>query len=135
MVGSLLSGCIVPLYLDSQVTDKKFGGSKKEELQELVIRIFNLAEQHNFGIYPIWIPREQNQRADFNSHLNEYNQYDSSLKSEIFHRLHILYGPHTVDRFATDDSTQLPHYNTKFYSKNASGLDAFMFNWGYDHNN
>jgi hypothetical protein len=147
VVGSLLSGCIVPLYLDSQVTvmilggdipqypGKFFGGSKKEELQELAIRIFNLTEKHNFGIQPIWIPREQNERADFNSHLNEYNHYDFSLKPEIFHWLDTMYGPHTIDRFASDDSTQLLHYNTKFYSKKASGLDAFMFNWGYDHNN
>jgi hypothetical protein len=147
VVGSLLSGCIVPLYLDSQVAvmilggeipqypRNFFGGSKKEELQELVIRIFDLTEKHNFGIQPIWIPREQNERADFNSHLNEYNHYDFSLKSEIFQCLDTMYGQHTIDRFASVDSTQLPHYNTKFYSKNASGLDAFMFNWGYDHNN
>jgi hypothetical protein len=147
VVGSLLSGCIVPLYLDSlvavmilggdipQYPGKFFGGSKKEELQELAIRIFDLTEKHNFGIQPIWIPREQNERADFNSHLNEYNHYDFSLKPEIFHWLDTMYGPHTIDRFASDDSTQLLHYNTKFYSKKASGLDAFMFNWGYDHNN
>jgi hypothetical protein len=61
-----------------------FGGSKKEELQELAIRIFDLTEKHNFGIQPIWIPREQNERADFNSHLNEYNHYDFNLNSEIF---------------------------------------------------
>ena len=147
IVGSLLSGCMVPLYLDSQVAvmalggdipqypGKIFGGSKKEELQELVIRIFDITEQHNFGVLPIWIPREQNERADFNSHLNEYNHYDFSLKPEIFHQLDVMYGPHTIDRFASDDSTQLPHYNTKFYSKKASGLDAFMLNWGYNHNN
>ena len=46
-----------------------------------------------------------------------------------------MYGPYTIDRFASDDSTQLLHYNTKFYSKKASGLDAFMFNWGYDNIN
>ena len=147
VVGSLLTGCIVPLYLDSQVAVMNlggdipqypgnfFGGSKKEELQELVIRIFDLTEKHNFGIHPIWIPREQNERADFNSHFNEYNHYDFSLKTEIFHWLDTMYGPHTIDRFASDDSTQLPYYNTKFYSKNASGLDEFMFNWGYDHDN
>ena len=96
MVGSLLSGCIVPLYLDSQVAvmnlagdipqypGNVFGGSKKEEIQDLVNQIFNLTEQHNFGIHPIWIPREQNERADFNSHLNEYNHYDFRLKSEVF---------------------------------------------------
>jgi hypothetical protein len=116
IVGSLLSGCMVPLYLDSQVAvmalggdipqypGKIFGGSKKEELQELVIRIFGITEQHNFGILPIWIPREQNERADFNSHLNEYNHYDFSLKSDIFHQLDVMYGPHTIDRFASDDS-------------------------------
>ena len=75
VVGSLLSGCIVPLYLDSQVEVMNlggdipqypgnfFGGSKKEKLQELVIRIFDLTEKHNFGIHPIWIPREQNERV------------------------------------------------------------------------
>jgi hypothetical protein len=147
VVGSLLSGCIVPLYLDSQVAvmilggdipqypRKNFGGSKKEELQELVIRIFDLPDTHNFGIQPIWMSQEQNERADFNSHLNEYNHYDFSLKPEIFHWLDTMYGPHTIDRFTSDDSTQLPHYNTNFYSKNASKLDEFMFNWGYDHNN
>ena len=78
---------MVPLYLDSQVVimtlggdipqypGEIFGGSKKENLQELVIRIFNLTEQHNFGIHPTWIPREQNERADFNSHLKEYKHY------------------------------------------------------------
>ena len=57
--------------------------SKKAELQELVIRIFNLAEQYNFSIHPIWIPREQNERADFQSHLNEYNHYDFTLTPEM----------------------------------------------------
>jgi hypothetical protein len=126
----LILGGDIPQY-----PGKSFGGSKKEELQELAIRIFDLTEKHNFGIQPIWIPREQNERADFNSHLNEYNHYDFSLKPEIFHWLDTMYGPHTIDRFASDDSTQLPHYNTKFYSKKASGLDAFMLNWGYNHNN
>ncbi len=97
VVGSLLSGCIVPLYLDSQVAvmilggdipqypGKFFGGAKKEEIQELAIRIFDLTEKHNSDIQPIWIPREQNERADFNSHLNEYNHYDFSLKMMIQH--------------------------------------------------
>jgi hypothetical protein len=79
--GFLLSGCTVPLYLDSQVAvmnlggelpslypGKVFGGSKKEDLQELVLRIFEIEEKHNFGIRAIWIPRELNERSDFNLH-------------------------------------------------------------------
>ena len=146
--GSLLSGCTVPLYLDSQVAvmnlggelpslypGKVFGGSKKEDLQKLVVWIFDIAGKHNFGIRATWIPRELNERSDFNSHLNEYNHYDFSLKTEIFSIVEKQFGPHTVDRFASDISAQLPCYNTKFFSPRATGLDAFALDWGNGENN
>ena len=141
------SGIIVPVYLDSQVAvmvlggqlpkypHKVFGGSKKEDLQQLVSWIYDLAEKYDFGIHPLWVPRSLNERSDYNSHLNEYNHYDYSLKLGVFKQLELWYGPHTIDRFATDTSTQLKRYNTQYFSPHAEGLDAFTLNWGMGDNN
>ena len=145
--GPILSGVTVPVYLDSQVAvmvlggqlpkypHKVFGGSKKEDLQKLVSWIYDLAEKYDFGIHPLWVPRSLNERSDYNSHLNEYNHYDYSLKLGVFKQLELWYGPHTIDRFATDISTQLKRYNTQYFSPHAEGLDAFTLNWGMGDNN
>jgi len=144
--GPLLSGTTVPLYLDSQVAVmalggdiplypcKIFGGSKTLELQDLVSWIYDIAEQYNFGIRAVWIPRSLNERSDFNSHLNEYNHYDFCLTREAFGHLEHMFGPHSIDRFSSDNSAQLPRYNTKYFSPKAEALDAFSLNWDGDNN-
>ena len=131
---------MVPIYLDSQVAvmvlggsipiypHKNFGGSKTLELQDLVSWIYDSAEQHNFGIRAIWIPRTLNERSDFNSHWNEYNHYDFCLTREAFAQIEHRFGPHSIDRFASDISHQLPRYNTKYFSPRAEALDAFSLN-------
>ena len=153
--GSILTGTVVPIYLDSQVAVmnlggtlpqyplKVFGGSKKEDLQELVVwiynlseqYIYNLSEQYNFGINAIWIPRDQNERSDLNSHLNEYDHYDFSLKLDVFQYVESMFGPHSVDRFSSLTSTQLPRFNSKYYSLLAEAIDAFTLDWGNGENN
>ena len=44
------------------------------------------------------------------------------------------FGPHTIDRFASDISAQLLRYNTKYFSLKAEALDAFSLNWYGDNN-
>ena len=145
--GPILSGITVPVYLDSQVSvmvlggslptypNKVFGGSKKEDLQQLVSWIFDLAEKYDFGVHPLWVPRALNERSDYNSHLNEHNHYDYCLKLEVFQQVESLFGPHTIDRFDSDTSAQLIRYNTQYFSPHAEGLDAFTINWGMGDNN
>ena len=144
--GPLLTGTTVPLYLDSQVAvmalggdipiypGKIFGGSKTLELQDLVSWIYDITERYNFGIRAVWIPRSLNERSDFNSHLNEYNHYDFCLIREAFGHLEHMFGPHSIDRFSSDNSAQLPRYNTKYFSPKAEALDAFSLNWDGDNN-
>ena len=107
--GPLLSGTMVPLYLDSQVAVmalggdipiypfKIFGGSKTMELQDLVSWIYDILEQYNFGIRAVWVPRTLNERSDFNSHLNEYNHYDFCLIREAFGQSEHKFGLHWID--------------------------------------
>ena len=122
-------GGTIPIY-----PHKNFGGSKTLELQDLVSWIYDSAEQHNFGIQAMWIPRTLNERSDFNSHLNEYNHYDFCLTRDAFAQIEQRFGPHSIDRFASDISHQLPRYNTKYFSPRAEALDAFSLNWAGDNN-
>lgn len=144
--GPILSGTTCPIYLDSQVAvmalggdipqypNKIFGGSKTLELQDLASWIYDMAEEHNYGIRATWVPRSLNERSDFNSHLNEFNHYDYSLTRETFGQLEHMFGPHSIDRFASDNSTQLPRYNTQYFSPKAEAFDAFSLHWGGDNN-
>ena len=66
--------------------------------------------------------------------MNEYNHYDFCLIREAFGQLEHKFGPHSIDRFASDISAQLPRYNTKYFSPKAEALDAFSLNWHGDNN-
>jgi hypothetical protein len=93
-----------------------FGNSKTLELQDLVSWIYDSDEEYKFGIRAMWILRTLNDASDFNSHLNEYNHYEFCLTREAFAQLEQRFGPHSIDRFASDISYQLPRYNTKYFS-------------------
>ena len=144
--GPILSGTMVPIYLDSQVAVMALGGTiptltnlspqkkwrlKIFELQDLVFWIYDSAEEHNFGIRAMWIPRTLNDRSDFNSHLNEYNHYDFCLTREAFSQVEQRFGPYSIDRFASDISYQLPRYNTKYFSPRP---ETFSLDWAGDNN-
>jgi hypothetical protein len=92
--------------------------------------IYDSAEEYNFGIRAMWIPRTLNDRLDFNSH----NHYDFGLTREAFAQVVLRFGSHPIDRFASDISHQLPRYNTKYFSPHAETLDAFSLNWARDNN-
>jgi hypothetical protein len=86
--------------------------------------------------YPcIIVPRDMNERSDFNSHLNDYDHYDFSLKIGFFQYVESCFGPHSVDRFASAMSTQLLCFNTKYCSPLAEAIDAFSLDWGNYENN
>ena len=41
-----------------------------------------------------------------------------------FHRIDLVWGPHTVDRFASHVNAKLPGFNSRFW--NPEGIDAFV---------
>jgi len=48
----------------------------------------------------------------------------------MFHKLKKLWGPHTVDRFASWETTQLKRYNSRFNDPQSEAVDAFSQDWG-----
>ena len=85
-------------------------GSNKADLQEQTLAIFLISLTHCIHIEPEWIPRKENEVADYLSQIVDYD--DWSLDHNTFMELDRAWGPHTIDRFATFYNTQLPCFNS-----------------------
>ena len=109
--------------------DKIFGGSNKPELQQLVVAILDLAAAHNILLRAFWIPREKNERADLDSHLNERDHYDYTVKQTVFACIDQTWGPHGVDRFASAANRRLTRFNSRYFQQEAEWVDAFSTSW------
>ena len=74
-------------------------GSKNAALQAEALAIFSMYVNNHIHIEPEWIPREQNRLADYYSRIIDYD--DWMLNPAVFAWLDSLWGPHTIDRFAS----------------------------------
>ena len=82
-IGHSLRGHKVQWHTDNQnivrVIDR---GSTKPDLQSLVEDIVYLCAANHIVVVPVWIPREQNQLADYLSKLTDVN--DWGISPDIF---------------------------------------------------
>ena len=101
-------------------------GSKTAALQKEVFAIFSFSIANKIRIEPEWIPREENQQADYLSHLVDYD--DWQIHPRNFAELDYEWGPHSIDRFASFCNAQLPHFNSRFWNPGAEAVDAFTCN-------
>ena len=90
-------------------------GSSKPALQAEALGIFSLCVNNYIRIEPEWIPREQNELADYYSRLVDYD--DWMLNPGIFTWLDNLWGPHTIDRFANPKNAQLERFNSRHQAR------------------
>ena len=107
-------------------------GSRKEHLQKVALDVFSLSMNNHIHLEPEWIPRELNERADYLSRIVDYD--DWKLNPVVFGVLEQVWGPHTVDRFASCNNTQLPRFNSRHWSPGTEAMDAFTSHWGGENN-
>ena len=107
-------------------------GSRKCDLQREVLRVFKLMCQYQIHIEPSWIPREENQYADYLSRTIDYE--DWRLNPIVSNMLDGMFGPHTIDRFADANNTQLIRFNSFYWSPGSEAVDAFTVNWAEENN-
>ena len=74
-------------------------GSTKLHLQELAIQIFNLCSSLHISLEIVWIPRSKNSKADYISKMVDIDDWGTC--PEFFEFMDYIWGPHTVDRFAS----------------------------------
>ena len=87
-------------------------GSRKPDLHAEALAIFSIFLAQHICIEPEWIPRKDNELADYLSRIVDYD--DWSLSRSTFSDLDAVWGPHTVDRFASHYNAQLPRFNSPF---------------------
>ena len=102
-------------------------GNTKKPLQSLAIDIFHHCIKNNIKIIPQWIPREQNEKADYYSKINDSDDWGIDLQSFCY--VSEQFGPFDVDRFADNLNKKVQRFNSKYYCPGTSHVDAFTANW------
>ena len=107
-------------------------GSRKPLLQEIAVNILSVLMGRAIRLEMAWVPREENQQADYLSRLIDHD--DWMVNPFIFQWLDSVWGPHTIDRFATHYNRQLARYNSRFWNPESEAVDAFTCNWEEENN-
>lgn len=107
-------------------------GSRQLQLQEVAMMIFSLTVLYQIRLEPEWIPREKNERADYLSRIVDLD--DWLLNPVIFAQLDVQWGPHTIDRFADYNNSQLCRFNSRCWNPGSEAVDAFTADWSGENN-
>jgi hypothetical protein len=116
------------------------GGSPNPDPQRLAVLILDLQYTHGFRLTFEWVPRDLNVRADFLSHALEYSQHSYRLCEECFAYLDGLWGPHSIDRFASAEDCQpriapnAGRFCSRFFHPDAEWTEALTIGWAGENN-
>ena len=126
--GSLLHNSSIKWFTDNQATAKIVEvGSMKTELQKTACEIFSHCFCYSIDLYIEWIPRELNKQADFISKIRDCD--DWQITQGLFMELNELWGPYTVDCFASFYNKKLDRFFSRFWNPGCAGVDAFYQSW------
>lgn len=128
-----INGKCVKWFTDNQgcvsIVNK---GSMKPDLQSLALEVSEVCKSFNIELDIQWIPRELNDLADY------YSKYvdcdDWSISKEFFEFMNDMWGPFTIDRFASVDNAKIKRFNSQFCVHGSEGVDAFSLNWANENN-
>jgi len=97
--------------------------SRAPRLQERLRLLWELLDTNDITLVPRYIRSGDNWWADGLSRSEDRGDY--RLHPRVFARLQRLWGPCTVDRFATANNAQLPRFNSAWACPGSAGVDAF----------
>ena len=97
-------------------------GGPVTQLTEIAKQIWAEAISYNVTILARHLSGKMNVQADSLSRLLDKHEW--ALARPTFKYLDATWGPHTVDRFASATTTQLPIYNARYLDPNHMQVDA-----------
>ena len=107
-----LSGLTVKWFTDNQNVARIISsGSSKEHLQSEALSIFNICCSHGISIEMEWIPRSQNDQADFLSRI--FDSDDWGLSPLSFHHIDLVLGSSFCRSFRKSCKCQTPSFYFK----------------------
>ena len=128
-----LSGLTIKWFSDNQNVPRIIEhGSSKEHLQTEAMSIFHTCCAHGISLEMEWIPRSDNEKADFLSRLQDTDDWGLSLST--FTSIDSVWGPHTIDRFANFRNTKLARFNSRYWNPGSEAIDTFIIDWSGENN-
>lgn len=108
-------------------------GGPCHRLTKLAKTIWSYALALNMHLQCVHLTGALNTHADALSRIHD--KYNWMLHPRIFQVLDSIWGPHSIDRFASCTNTQLPRYNSWFRDPHSEAVDALaQQNWDKENN-
>ena len=130
-----LRGHTVQLWEDNQavVAILQSWTTKSPDMMRVLRKLWLLLDSLNITLVTRYIRSADNVQADELS--RRHDPGDWRLNLDVFHTLDTLWGPHSVDRFATANNTHLPRFNSALADPQAEAVDAFsQSDWAAENN-
>ena len=106
----------------------KRGGSKSNQLTQLVLKIWELCQSHKIMLIAQYIPGIENVEADAESRqMNARTEW--ALAKHLFVKIRTRYYTPEVDLFASRLNHQVPLYVARRPDPGAMAIDAFTLDW------
>ncbi|XP_028405221.1 uncharacterized protein LOC114527722 [Dendronephthya gigantea] len=132
-LASQLAGKEVRHRTDNQGAERIMTvGSRNQDLHMEAVLIYQICRQHNIRLTVEWGSRDWNDTADGLSRLDDPDDY--MLDPSCFWVVDKLWGPHTVDRFASNKTKQLPRFSSRYLNPGCESTDAFTVSWTNENN-
>lgn len=108
-------------------------GSSDVRLDAIAQAIWSFAFHHRLMIVAHHISGVNNVESDALSRMSLRHEWQ--LHPAVFQQLEDMFGPHSIDRFASFSTALLPVYNSRFDDPGACGVDALaQSDWGVHQN-
>ncbi|KAK3275491.1 hypothetical protein CYMTET_16379 [Cymbomonas tetramitiformis] len=131
---SELEGKVVRLYCDNQAVVAMLSHftSRNPELMRRMRKLWLLLDLHDIELQARYIRSEANQWADRLSRDKDLD--DWRISKRWFKYAEEQWGEHSVDRFASEISAQLPRYYSAWHDPGCEGVDSLAYDWRGEHN-
>ena len=127
VVGNL-TNCRVKWFSDNQNVVRILQvGCRMHVLQDLALSIFRRLFQFGIRLEPVFLPREENELADYVSRIVESD--DWTVHWSVYRLLGCLWGPHECDGFADETNTHCSTFNSRLLCPGTEAVDTFTMCW------
>ena len=107
-------------------------GGPSPKLSKLAIAIWAEAEKLGLSITCRHLAGVSNITADRLS--RSPDKHNWMLHPNLFALLDELWGPHSIDRFATFQNAQIMRFNSRFWEPGSEAVDSMLQDWSKDNN-
>ncbi|KAK3251021.1 hypothetical protein CYMTET_39632 [Cymbomonas tetramitiformis] len=129
-----LEGKVVRLYCDNQAVVAMLSHftSRNPELMRRMRKLWLLLDLHDIELQARYIRSKANEWADRLSRDKDLD--DWRINKKWFKYTEEQWGEHSVDRFASEISAQLPRYYSAWHGPGCEGVDSLAYDWRGEHN-